>query len=128
MKRDAQCALISHNHLWVVVTKAIACVTRVILVQMVEPVFHVLLVNTRQRWGMHCVLYVLQAHTRRKLVRIPMYVLAVLLTQTRKTSVLKKQTADVTRGRQVQMEDHASNVLQENINPTLELANVHCVE
>jgi len=109
-------------------TKEIAYVTWVILVWMVERVFHVLLVNTRQLQEMHCVLYVPQARIQGKLVQLQMYVSYVLLTQIRTTQALQKQTAHVMRGHLVQMEDHVSNVLQANTNWNLELVNVHYVE
>ena len=110
------------------VTKEIAHATWVILVKTVEHVFRVLLVNTRQPQEMHCVLCVLQAHIQSKLVPVPMYVLGVLLTRIQITPALQKQTAHVTQGRLVQMEDHVSNVLQENTNWNMELVNAHYVE
>jgi len=97
------------------VTKSIANVTWVILVKTVEPVFRVLLVNTRQPQEMHCVLCVLQARIQGNLVPFLMYVLAVLLTRIQTIQALQKQTAYVTQGRPVQMEDHVSNVLQASI-------------
>jgi len=109
-------------------TNEIAYVTWVIRVKTAERVFCVLLVNTRQPQEMHCVLCVLQAHIQSKLVPVPMYVLAVLLTRTQMTPALQKQTAHVMRGHLVQMEDHVSNVLQANTKWKLELVNAHYVE
>jgi len=61
-------------------------------------------------------------------VPVPMYVLAVLLTRVQMTRALHKQTAYVTQDRLVQMEDHVSNVLQENTNWNMEPVHAHYVE
>jgi len=77
---------------------------------MVEHALYVSLVNTRQLWEMHYVPCVLQAHTRRKLVRFQIHVLTVLLTRIRTPQAMNKQTAYATQGTLVQMEsdDHYS--------------------
>jgi len=93
-----------------------------------EHAFRALPVNTRQAPEMHYALCVLLAHIQKQLAPLQMYVSAVLLARIRIPRALNKQTAYVTQAHTVQMEEHVSNVLQENTNWNLDGANAYYVE